>query len=275
MDYLLNCQPFLKDNDLSGWKTTFAPAATAVEPPKKRRRMSPNAIEYQPMPPCRGCSSPETIEDVKEGCVVCTACGMIQSLHSLGAIAGVANMSADRMMNASRHVVHRYSRVVYFRSFLLGLQGLTYPQISGQQQASLQAMLDGEGSATPSSVLKCLKKMNLSKKFRRHKEALAVRCSRGVYEPVSIPGDVFFKLLTLFRRVEFFWDHGCKQHMPGRRVFMSYPYVYFQLCHHLGVPSLSGAHHLLQSRKLQALLHKSYGRLAKKAKITCDLNAYR
>jgi len=273
MDYLLRCQEFLKTGDVSGWKESFAPELLIPESPKKRRRGSPSALLWTPLPPCRSCKSSETIEDVKEGSVVCTACGIIQSTQTLGI--DVAHMSIDRLMNGHRHVVHRYSRVVYFRSFLMSIQGNTRPVLSTEEQASLRLTLGGEKVITGAVVASVIKRLKLSNRLRRHTESIAITMSGGVYKPIVIPTHTFFELLTLFRRVEFWWDHGMSKNMPGRRVFLSYPYVYYQLCHHLKLHHLSGKHHLLQSRKLLGKLHKAYGRLARKAKLTKDLDVYR
>lgn len=265
MDYLLSCQDYLKENDLLGWKKTFAPDTVVLmkEPPKKRQRMSPNALRWQPLPNCKECQSPDVIEDVAEGSVVCTACGIIQSMQLLGT--DPAFMSVDMLKNAYRHVVHRYSRVVYFRSLLLGLQGKTVPSISIEELASLRRTIVGEGSAIhPSVVWTALKKLGLGTKYRRHLEALAVKLSGGLYSPVEIEVDQFFELLTLFRRVECEWDHGVKQTIPTRRVFLSYPYIYYQLCHHIGSPHLTGSHHLLKSVKLLNVLHKVYKPMSEK-----------
>ena len=271
MDYLLSCQTFLMENDLDGWIKNFAPETLTQEPPKKRRRGSPNDVKWKPLAACKSCKSNETVEDVKEGTVVCTACGIIQDTNIIGNT--VAFMSIDGMRTGNRDVVHRYSRLVYFRSILNGLQGLTSPEISEANLTAIKASLGG-AECSVGAVKVALKKLGLLKKYRRHIESITHKMTGGRHMSTRIEGPVFFEILRLFRRVEYFWDRGCSKNMPGRRVFMSYPYVFYQLCFHMGLPH-SGLHHLLKSKHLQGLLHKSYGRLAKRAGLRCDISVFR
>ena len=273
-NYLLSCQTYLKENDLNGWISNFAPELKvhAVEPPKKKLRMSPGSVIWKAYEPCGRCKSSEIIEDVKEGSVVCTTCGMIQHLNLLTSIHG-AHTSVDRKNAMDRFVVHRYSRVVYFRSFLQSIQGNTYPQCTLQDIHNLHQALDGK-DVNPTSVLKALNTTKLTR-LRRHREALCVILSCNKYKPVSIPSETFFTLLKLFRRVEFYWSDTLKEQAGGRKVFLSYPYVYYQLCVHLKLPHLTGEHHLLKSKPRLQILHKVYGRICKKAKLECKLDVFR
>jgi hypothetical protein len=275
MSYLLSCQTFLKENDRSGWISHWAPdlITDPVEPAKKRLRMSPGSLIWSARAPCVRCKSKEIVEDVKEGSVVCTACGMIQDFQLLTSENG-AHTSVDRKNAMDRFVVHRYSRVVYFRSFLQSMQGLTDPQYTPSDLLVLRQALGGLSVISPDDVQRALRVTNLTK-FRRHKERLAEILSDGAYKAPVIPADVFYKLLKLFRRVEYYWEGGMKTVLKERRVFLSYPYVFYQLCFHLGLPSLSGSHHLLKSKPRLQLLHKVYGRLCKKASLKCDLDAFR
>lgn len=82
-------------------------------------------------------------------------------------------------------------------------------------------------------------------------------------------------MLRLFRVVEFNWKFDVKKKMKGRRVFFSYPYVYYQICVHMGLRELTGTHHLLKDRSLMYKQHCAYRTLARRAKLSCDFKTYR
>jgi hypothetical protein len=274
MDYLLSCQDFLKGDDVSGWKRQFAPATlvetSLPEPASKRRRMSPDAFLWTPHPPCTRCKSVEILEDTMGGTVVCTACGLVQSKLL---VASSANMSYEQLKNGNRKLVHQYSRVAYFRSFLLGLQGKTYPSISVEELSSLRAICVGE-SVDDETVKHGLKRLKLATRFRRHRYTLAAMINPS-FRPVSMDASEFFQFLKLFRMIECQWQHGLKRKLRGRRVFFSYPYVFYQLCYHLDKMQFTGPHHLLQDVSLLNKLHYAYGCCAKKAQLRCVLDTYR
>ena len=276
LDYLLTCQDFLREEDVSGWKKRFAPDTTTEtappQPPTKRRRMSPDAYIWTPYPPCQKCKSKDIIEDMREGSVVCTACGLIQSLQMVGV--GAANMSYEQLKSGRNKTVHLYSRVVYFRSFLLGLQGLTNPSITQAELEALRVICAGVDFVDEGVVIKALKKMKKTTKYRRHRHSLACMINKG-YTPVKIDTKHFFELLRLFRVIECHWQHGMKRKLHDRKVFFSYPYVFYQLCLHMGVMGYTGPHHLLKNRELLNKQHYAYGCIAKKAKMKFDVEVYR
>ena len=285
LDYLLSCQDYLKEDDVSGWKQRFAPHLAATETTLqeqqetkkcgKRRRMSPDALVWQSLPPCRSCGSEDTVEDTTEGCVVCTACGLIQEIQILGT--GVANMSWEQLKNGSSKKVHHYSRVVYFRSFLMGIQGKTCPSVTPQELESLRRLCGGENYSQlvdEDMISTALKKTKLSTKFRRHRYSILMMLN-PTYVPVQMEPSVFFQLLKLFRVVECHWQHGLKRKLGDRRVFFSYPYVYYQLCLHLNMMHLTGKHHLLMNRCALNKLHYAYGCIAKKASLKFDVVVHR
>ena len=275
MDYLLSCQDYLKEGDVSGWRKQFAPATltekSSPPPVLKRRRMSPDALIWTPRPPCTRCKSMEILEDTWGGSVVCTACGLVQESQMIGM--GAANMSYEQLQNGNRKIVHRYSRVAYFRSFLLGLQGKTSPNISEKDLNSLRVVCAGE-NVDDETVKRGLKVLKLATRFRRHRYTLAWMLNKA-YTPVSMNASEFFVFLKLFRMIECQWQFGLKRKLHGRRVFFSYPYVFYQLCFHLDKLHLSGPHHLLNNRELLNKLHYAYGCCAKKAGLKCVLDVYR
>lgn len=273
-EYLMNCMDYLMTGDLIGWKKRFAPEKqeSSDAPSVKRRRGSPSYVWPTSLPACQGCKSQEVIEDVMGGSVVCTVCGMIQGpLLSTDA----AHTSVERLQRIDRHVIHRYSRVVYFRSFLWSIQGFTRPVISSEDVARLRRLTNGSRT-TPEDVVVALKKLKLATKYRRHKYSLAVLLSGNMYKPIQIEASDFFEMLRLFRRVEYHWEwSGGKKVVMKRRVFLSYPYVYYQLCYHMGVMHLTGKHHLLLSRVLLSRQHSIYKVVAEAGGLQCDVSVFR
>jgi hypothetical protein len=276
MNYLLDCQDYLREDDASGWKKRFAPeqsieSSLPVQPLVKRRRMSPDAVLWTPHPPCSRCKSQDILDDTWGGSVVCTACGLVQIKQNVGT--NCAHMSHEQLKSGERKIVHRYSRVAYFRSFLLGLQGKTYPVISSVELDSLRVIIGGE-SVNEETVKNGLKRLKLATRFRRHRYTLASMLDPS-YKQVNLDATQFFNFLKLFRMIECQWQFGLKRKLGSRRVFFSYPYVFYQLCFHLGLMQFSGPHHLLRDRELLNKLHYAYGCCAKKAKLSCVLDVYR
>lgn len=270
MTYLLDCQTFLMMDDLAGWKRKYqVDASPCVVPPPKRRRMSPNAVPGNEFvwDDCVQCKSNEIVNDVDEGRVVCTRCGLIQSMSGLGM--GPAHMSVSRLRDGYRHVVHRYSRVVYFRSILNSIQGLTNPILPAEDESAMRRIIDGQNltRVRPQHVKACLKQLKKSTRYRRHIQSLTFLLSGGVYKPVVIQSVVMLELLRLFRRIEVFWDHGEKQKNKKRRVFPSYQYIYWQLCHKLKLRFLTSDDFLLKNRRLMSITHDMYTRVATAAGI--------
>lgn len=267
--YLLDCQEMIRTWDIIGWKKKFQPQETVIQPMKKRK-MTHHSIIWKNHEKCTYCGSDETIEDVNKENVVCTMCGTIQ--YSCLNMC-VADTSADVLTRASPVVVHRYSRIVYFRSFILSLVAQTEPIISEETKLTLRREIDGK--ITIPKLKSVLKKHNLLTKYRRHLNSIRWDLDPS-YRPMIIEGDTLRLICSLFRRIEFFWElKGHKRSFKNRRVFLSYPYVFFQICHHIGRPDLTGEHHLLKSPKLLKKLHTSYEYIAADAGLTCKTDIYR
>ena len=286
VDYLLNCLDYLVADDVSGWKMRFARERTSTEikqqkestsqPKKKKRRMSPDVVVEEKLDRCRSCQSLDVVDDMMAGSVVCTACGLIQESQLLGV--GVANMSFEQLMHGNRKTVHHYSRVVYFRSFLMGIQGKTTPSVTQAELESLRLICVGSAvdsrSIDESKVVFALKKLCLSTRLRRHRYSLLCMLN-PLHVPVQMDAKTFFLLLRCFRVVECHWQHGLKRKLGDRKVFFSYPYVFYQLCVHLDLMHLTGDHHLVRNIAALDKLHYAYGCIAKKAGFRFNVDIHR
>ena len=290
VDYLMNCLDYLTacPPDLDGWKKRFmVQVDTSIvtkqqsesigQQRKKKRRMSPDAVVEEKQALCLSCKSPDVIDDMGAGWCVCTACGMVQQSQLLGT--GHANMSYEQLKNGNRKTVHHYSRVVYFRSFLMGIQGKTTPIVTQVELESLRRICVGESSDLPviideQRLVLAMVQLGLSTRLRRHRFSLLSMLNES-YVSVHIPAPELFAFLRAFRAVECSWQHGMRRRLGERKVFFSYPYVFYQLCVHFGLLHLTGEHHLIRSRDALSKLHYAYGCIANKIGFRCDVSVYR
>lgn len=258
MTYLLSSVSYLKNMDLDGWRREFKPTPLVIKP-VKRRRIGPNTVLSGPERKCLGCPAERSmIDDVQQGCVVCTACGLIQDICALDT--GSAHMSMNTLMTATRHVVHRYSRVVYFRGLVMSFQGETNPMIPKQVLDDMRLTFDGK-NCTPTLVRQLIKMNKWPARYLYHVEYLTSWASRGKYKPPYFDQDILMKMYGVFRRLEFAWDKNVKKRTT-RSVFPGYKFIFYQLCHHFGHPEWTGKKHLLKSPLLLQRLCVLYEELS-------------
>lgn len=270
MEYLLSSVIYLSKEDVTGWKRKFQ-LDTSTEKnslcdaekktdqqKKKRRRGSPDAIPWKPYDACKECGSGDIVEDVQQGRVVCTSCGMIQVSQILGSDS--SNMTYEQLKNGPNKKIHYYSRVVYFRSILMGMQALTNPQISKEELRDLRVACGGSKNIDVQTTVKALRVTKLSSRFRRHRHSITHMLNPD-YKPLVIKGCHFYEILKLFTRIEFNYMF-MKECMGGRRSFFSYVYIFYQICYHLDLMHYTGPHHLLSDPRLLAKLHVAYEPIA-------------
>lgn len=275
MEYLLNCVTFLKEGDVTGWKRKYqadvSPESNSIKDPaliRKRRRMSPDVVLWKPVDPCTECGSVEVVEDTEQGRTVCTSCGMIQAIQLLGTAS--LNMTFDQLKNGPTKKIHYYSRVVYFRSILMGMQALTKPKITKEELHALRVACDGSNCITVDVVTKALRKLKLSSRFRRHKFTLTNMLNPD-YKPVIIKGVHFMEMLKYFTRIEFNYMY-MKDCMGNRKSFFSYYYIFYQICYHMDVMHYTGPQHLLNDHRLLQKLHNAYKPIAIASNMDYDVS---
>lgn len=276
MEYLLNCQTYLKESDRDGWIKNFAPELLLPEPPlppPKRMRRSPKTVVWKPLQPCIECKSNDVIEDVKEGSVVCTACGLIQKLHSI--TPDSAHMSMDRLKNGNRDVVHRYSRVVYFRSILLGIQGQTSTKLKPEDEKSLRQFAAGKNfDVTPTQVLKFMGEHKMPKRYKRHAEFITTTITNNKHKPPQLTCDELYTLLRAFRAVESWWNHTTPFQRNGRKNMFGIRPLIYQLCMHFEINGFVDQNYLLRNRRVMRKWHNAYLRCAKSLGYYHDTEAF-
>lgn len=254
-DYLLDCQEFIASGDVEGWRVRFIDSLIPPPPVKRTRGAPSRLLLYEPVK-CVECQSMEVIEDVKQGQIVCTDCGLIQSMCIL-----VPTYYDQERSTPIK--VHRYSRIVYFKSVLNSLRGETKPQMTKPEIDLLLKHLTTP--ITPDSVSVALKACGLVK-LRRHRTSIASVFGR--YQPLIVDAALYPEILRMFRRVEVEYKLT-----PKRRIFLSYPYLIYQFLYHLGAQPPTTL--LLKCRHLLLRQHKLYGPIAKKLAFTSHLDVYR
>lgn len=177
-----------------------------------------------------GCNSTEIIEDVNEGSVVCIQCGMIQSMSVFES----ADTNAIYHEGVSRTVVHRYSRIVYLRAILLGLQGETRVDLDLEEWITLQLYFQQEDtqSAPKNAALvkKAIRHLKLPYRLMRHAHTLAWQLWK-----ISLPNLDVQETRDVFRQFRVFenaWDREPlgSSIRKGRKKFPSYSVVWNYCC---------------------------------------------
>lgn len=256
LEYLMNCLPYLKPTDIDGWKAEFAPELLPPKPlPPKKRRQSPVTALYCPFPLCTGCGKDEILDDVAKGTWVCCNCGLILQQ---GVFSGdSAHCDMDRLMNGTRVHIHRYSRIVHFKTMIRLMEGDSKPVMDEETLSRMRVELDG-GPVTPDVVSRVLRKLGIARKYRRHRWRLTALLG-GAQMPV-FDASVIIPMYKMFLRLEYYWNFYHKTISPGRRVFFSYRFVFYQFAHALSRPDITGPHHLLKNEKLSQFQFDSYAR---------------
>lgn len=260
INYLLESMCYMKHLDVEGWLNRFQPVTKTVLPKKKKRKISPSQICMPETQKCLGCKKESLVEDVLQGTVVCFQCGLIHHLHALSS--DVAHTNYTRLSDIDRHVVHRYSRVVYFRSIVMGMQAETKVDISPDHLLLLRRRFDGK-SCDPVVMKRAIKELCLPIKLVHHKNRLCELVSSWrapVFDAV-----VLLQMYKDFLKLEYYWDNDVKK-TSARKSFPSYKFVFYQLCFHHGV-DWCGADVLPKSKSILRTLSKLYDQLASKARL--------
>ena len=240
LNYLLGSSELLRNNNLDGWLKKFKPSMIEPLPlpsSPKRRRGCQDIIFWIPQPKCEECKG-ETIEDVMEGCVVCIQCGLIQDSHVL--VPDVhTNTSGITEWHTTKHVVHRYSRLVYFRSLLAGLQGETTPTISTEivkiRETCQQFLrMRNNQQICVLDVKNAIKLLKLPYRHVRHAVNITSTVSGKESVLLDLTGAQQRKFLRLFRACESIWDSK-KEFKKERTYFINYTFLILKFCVFFGV----------------------------------------
>lgn len=202
------------------------------------------------LPPCRGvgCGSPDVIEDVSAGSVVCIQCGLIQST----CVFESASTNAIFHQGVSRTVAHRYSRLPYLLGCLKSLQGETRIELDPFHIWLLRFSFRNDENPRPSGFLikKTIQRLKLPKRLLYHAHTIAYLLFN---HPTPNPSDQEIRnVCRLFRVLESAWDRSPLggSIRKGRKKFLSYPLVWSVLCEQLGYADLAKIMPILRNKKL-------------------------
>lgn len=245
MAYLLESMELMRDGDILAWKTKYNPKL--LPPPAKRKRWQWKSASSFTCVTCQG-----YMLKIDEG-EVCIECGIVDATSTIENI-GTNCSYQDRI--APRYKTHRYERLVHFKDYMNMLLGSTLPRISEHVLKTIRLELDGDACSVE-EVDRALTSLKLNKKHKKHRYWIAGQMYDEENQPVVIEAFDYYELLKLFCRVEWIWKFHHSEIAPTRKVFLSYPFVFYKLCHIMERPEYTRQVQLLKSPKLLAV-HEHY-----------------
>ena len=214
IEYLLDSLPFIQAQDGAGYMSHFNLG-------KKKR---PNKYELQAAmyrcPECRGYLVDCTGSAVCEDCAVVAWEGLCIEVKN--------TMSFERR-GRTLTKIHRYERLVHFKDYMRSLHGDIPCKMAAEDESKLKAAL-ADADITPTNVLVALKQCKLNNKHRKHKEFLAWKLSGREWKSTTILHADYIRMCKMFKVIERLWDKQNFKRVKGKRkVFLSYPYVFWRL----------------------------------------------
>lgn len=258
--YMLDATEFIKNGDLDGWIQKFAPHLLQSHDLQKKSRMSSNRIKIPPPELCTECGG-ATFEDVWQGRVVCTMCGLI---HRSSVLVQAADMSVfgiqPNSSTNSTSAIHEYSRLVYFKSVLLAIEGVTLPTITSRDfqliSESCTIATAGEPSkVTEKHVRSAIRTLKLPKSLLRHCQALAGKLGSRDANAVNFDfsRDAPQRLYRAFRAVEVKWGEKSQKikEIFNRKSFFNYRFLLRKLVKAINI-DYSGTLPIIRTKSLLA-----------------------
>ena len=137
------------------------------------------------------------------------------------------------------------------------MTGDSSPLITKDEVQSLRRIIDGE-TPTIDNVKHAIKKTGMSAKFGRHRWAI-LRMLGGPQIYNWDARDVM-EIAKKFRVVECIWDKKKHRVFKGRKSFLSYKFVLYQLLSTMGLPVCPEL--LLKSHRLLENQRQAYARMS-------------
>lgn len=249
INYLLNSMEFLKTGDVQGWKDKFQPTLGAAQVESTTKTQTT----------CLSCRSTDFAEDVVQNVVVCRNCGLV-SEHTL-LKSDFAHCSISRARHIQRTYKHIYKRIVHFKTFVQHLAGNFKCPMTSEEENDLRHILNGH-PITPNAVVVALKKLKLNKKLRKHKYQIARKL--GGYKLMLFNDALtWHHMLKMFIRLEGVWRYHGKRIAPGRKIFLSYPFIFYQFCHLMNKREWLQDVQLLKNKKALTLQYAYWDEVCK------------
>jgi hypothetical protein len=183
------------------------------------------------------------------------------------------NQNGSVEWHVTERSVHKYSRLVYFRSLLMGLQGETNPTITSDEIATLKQWIvnhPGGCTATPASrvnlVKIAMKCTGLPKRHVRHAVTIATSVFGKNSSLLDLPGHLMSKFSRYFRHLEHAWQHS--EVKKQRTYFLNYSFLIEEMCRRWHVFTPIGGIKSKVLRQRQVVLYNS---LVQDAKRQCNV----
>jgi len=248
MNYLLDCQPFLKSQDTEAWIKQFGPADKHVIP----------CHDQDMCPQCqRMC-----VLDVTNNIVVCQECGLVVDTTVL--LIDTGHTSYTRLKRIHRKRPHFYNPVTHFKDYVKQLTGMEHYRLLQKDEDDMRRILSGYTNITPNTVESVLRKLKLNKKYLKNCVSLAVKF--GGYEPCRITGIDYYTALKMFVSLNKYWKWHKNELAPGRKSFMNYPFVFYQISKKLKREDWIQDVKLLKHKKSLDKQHEIWSRVCKHLK---------
>ena len=119
-----------------------------------------------------------------------------------------------------------------------------------------------DGDVTKEKLRLALRRLHLSKKYLRHFESLCVWLVPN-YSPMRLDAQVRFEMMKKFRVIEFWWDKVGRQIDPTRKIFFSYPFLFYQFCLEMNLSQIVSRkdQYLLKNKKALAKQEENYKKI--------------
>ena len=253
IEYLLDSLPFIKNQDNQGYMEFFGYA-------QKESKKELLARAERDMYECAECGG-YLIDCGGSG--VCTDCAVV-AWEGL-CIAAKNTMTYERCQT-TRVRIHRYVRLVHFKDYMRSLHGEIPCKLTAADEERVVLALEPGTAITPTTVLAALKKCKLNYKHRKHKEFLAWKLSGRTWRSSVILHADYVQMCKMFRAIERLWDKPSFKRLKGKRkVFLSYPYVFWRLAQLIGKErAYCKDVHLLKSKILLQKQHELWSVVCRK-----------
>lgn len=242
IEHLLDAKEYMRTGDSSGYVARFVDKQPEVEKKlvKKRRGSQYTVLSEQKLPECANkCALDMMIEDVREGCVVCTQCGLIQSL----VILEDARTGATFHDGVSRIVVHHYSRIAHWVANIASLQGETKITLTENEENSLRQFCQKEGDRLGKGVFavrEAIRRGIIPYRFLRHANAIAFRLwPEDVKLPSLSDSDIRAILLQLRRYEDAWQEEILAKSTVKRKNFPAFRFMLPIIAEDLSLPHLA------------------------------------
>ncbi len=246
MEYLLDCQPYLKSQDVGSWKTRFLTSP------------APEMTEVNRGDLCQECMC-QCVLDVINNIAVCQDCGTVTDSCLL--LIDTGHTSYERLKRIHKKRPHFYNPLTHFRDYMKQLTGMEHFVLKKEDEQSLRRVLVGCTDITPTLIEKKLREVNLNKKYLRNCVSLAVKF--GKYKPARIRGLDYIYAMKMFVSLTKYWKWHKHELAPGRKSFMNYPFVFRQISLNLGRTDWIDDVRTMKHKKSLKMQHDIWSRMCK------------